>query len=95
MDKIVEEYKRNGQKIAAQLLQRQSKDIKNLSEVFQQNCKQLYSAYGDASKNATVLRSTILSKRKRLEEVAMKKRQRLRRVQDVISAAKQELSAID
>lgn len=93
MDKIIQDYRGNGRKITFRLLQRQSGEIDKVSRVFQRDCKQLYDAYENASKDVSKLRGSILSKRKRLDDVVVEKRQCLQNVRDVIRAGQQDMIA--
>ncbi|KAK6206050.1 hypothetical protein LQW54_007989 [Pestalotiopsis sp. IQ-011] len=91
---IVEEYKRNGRKIAAGLYQRQQKDLREVSTVFQKDCREISIAYKTALETTKALQSSLSTKRKAVDEVEGAKRRRYEHVQRSITAAREALGKL-
>jgi hypothetical protein len=95
MKDIIKEYIGNGRKIAAHLLEKQQKDLHQVSKIFQNDCRELYLAFGNASETTRQIQHSLVSKRKALDELRESKHKRLQIARNAITTAVNELKSVE
>ncbi|KAI0136258.1 hypothetical protein BJ170DRAFT_677139 [Xylariales sp. AK1849] len=92
--KVVDEYKRNGRKIAAQLVQRQNQERQKSFATFQRNCRDLAAAYDGASQATTQIGDDLTFKHGQIVDVVEEKHHRLQEVREAIRLARNEFEGL-
>ncbi|KAK9418563.1 hypothetical protein SUNI508_08051 [Seiridium unicorne] len=94
MDKIVDEYKLNGRKIATKFLEREAKEVEKMASATHEECRNLSATFEAASQTTRDLRESFKANQRDLTEIASFSRQRLQSIKDAIKVAKTQIKLI-
>ncbi|KAK9794426.1 hypothetical protein SCARD494_05496 [Seiridium cardinale] len=94
MDKIVDEYKLNGRKIATKFLEREAKEVEKMAAATHEDCHNLSATFGAASQTTRDLRDSFKANQRDLREISSSSRQRLQSIKDAIEVAKAQIELI-